>query len=367
MRRTFALVRYRQLVRGGEVRVDRLRLGGGVGTRGGRLNERMSRPLVWFRRDLRTHDNAALHGASMTATRGVVGAYVICSEMWRKHDDASIKIDFWLRNLRELSTALARLHIPLLVVRAEGTKQIGDCLLAVARAAHCDSLVYNHEYEVNERRRDEVVARRLESEGLRVSGFHDRVIFAPGSIRTDEGRFYSVFTPFKRRALQRLKEQSVELLPEPKCQSPIEVQATSIPARIEGWDVPADADQWPAGERAAIDRLRVFVESSIVTYSRDRDAPAIDGTSSLSPYLAAGVLSPRQCFVTACRANGGRYEEHNAGNGGAAQWISELIWREFYQHILVGFPRVSMHRAFKPSTNHIRWNENADHFARSRA
>ncbi|HVZ92911.1 MAG TPA: deoxyribodipyrimidine photo-lyase [Phycisphaerales bacterium] len=324
----------------------------------------MTRSLVWFRRDLRTRDNTALHEAARAATRGVVGTFVICPEQWRNHDDAPVKIHFWLRNLRALSISLSRLNIPLVIVHAERASEIPERLLALARASRCDSLFWNHEYEVDEQRRDAGVFQRLHSAGMSVKGFHDHVLLDPESIRTDEGRCYSVFTPFKRRVIQRLMERTPEVLPEPAVQPVIEVQPTPIPDRVDGFDSPVDPSHWPAGEQAALGRLAEFCKRRVVAYRDDRDAPAIDGTSRLSPYLGAGVLSPRQCLAAARRANSGRLDGLKPGTDGPAQWISELIWREFYQHIVVGFPRVCMSRPFKPHTERIRWAENAEHFKR---
>ena len=87
--------------------------------------------------------------------------------------------------------------------------------------------------------------------------------------------------------------------------------------------------------------------------------PAVDGTSTLSPYLAAGVLSPRQCLRAAVEANRGR-----AGSGkmGVTTWISELIWREFYRHIVIGFPRVGMNRPFRLETDRLPWRYDEGQF-----
>ena len=306
----------------------------------------------------------ALYEAARAATRGVVGAFVVCEEQWRVHDDARVKVDFWIRNLHALAQSLKRLRIPLVVAHAEHVNEIADRLLSVVRDGHCDAIYFNYEYEVDERRRDNDAARRLAEAGVQARGFHDRVLFDPASVSTDEGRCYSVFTPFKRRVLLRLQERPVDVLPEPACQSAIEVQSTPIPIRIDGWGSQFDPSDWPAGEDIAHMQLLKFGEQGMCRYSDDRDFPSLEGTSRLSPYLCAGVLSPRQCLDAAVRSNSGRYDDHGQGLPGAAQWISELLWREFYQHILVGYPRVSMHRAFKPYTDRIRWAESPEHFAR---
>lgn len=322
------------------------------------------RPLVWFRRDLRTQDNTALSEASRAATDGLVGVYVICPQEWRNHDDAPAKIDFWLRNLRELSASLAGLNIPLVILEAEKTSQIAARLLLPAERAKCDALYFNQEYEVNEQARDAAVTRHFEKSARAVRAFHDRVVFDPSSIRTGEGRFYTVFTPYKRAFIKRAELEGIELNPAPKKQPTIEVAPSPIPDRVPGFESAIDPALWPAGERHARKQLERFREERIAAYKDERDLPALDSTSRLSPYLNSGVVSPRQCIAAAREANQNALDDARPGAPGPASWISEVIWREFYQHVLVGFPRVSMNRAFKPATERIRWNDNPEHFAR---
>jgi deoxyribodipyrimidine photo-lyase len=92
----------------------------------------------------------------------------------------------------------------------------------------------------------------------------------------------------------------------------------------------------------------------MAAYGAGRDIPSINGTSVLSPYLAAGVISPRQCLAMAVTQNNGTIN----GQEGPTTWISELTWRDFYTHVMVGFPRVSMHQPFKLKTNSIAWRTN---------
>jgi deoxyribodipyrimidine photo-lyase len=109
--------------------------------------------------------------------------------------------------------------------------------------------------------------------------------------------------------------------------------------------------------------LREFITKRGDDYKAKRDFPAIDGTSSLSPHLAIGTVSPRQCVIAAMEANtSGKGSKLDNGSDGLVHWISEVMWREFYIHILVGYPRVCMHRAFQLSTEQLRWNENPTHF-----
>ena len=130
-----------------------------------------------------------------------------------------------------------------------------------------------------------------------------------------------------------------------------------VPTTLKGFDgdAPFRDDLWTAGEHAALTRLGAFANQRIGAYKDDRDAPAINGTSVLSPYLAAGVLSPRQCLRAAMDANKGLYTK---GKKGPDAWINEILWRDFYKHFVVGFPHVVKRRPYKLDTEAIEWDEN---------
>ena len=321
----------------------------------------LMRVLVWFRTDLRVVDNPALHHACGSADRGVVALFVITAKQWRGHDWGANKVDFILRNLDSLSKSLKKLNIPLLVRSAGTFTQVPSTLRRVAKDCQCDTLCFNAEYEVNERRRDEAVRRAFEQRGLKVHMLHDQTVIRPDVIRTKEDRFYTVFTPFKRAWLGHLAELGRPApLGRPKRQAELVAAPDIVPERWAGFaSGEAIRKLWPAGEKTAHRRLAAFIEHHIADYKRKRDEAAIKGTSRLSPYLAAGVISARQCLDAALQANNGRLE---TGRAGPLTWISELIWREFYRHILVGFPRVSMNRAFRLETERLAWRDDAEGF-----
>ncbi len=320
----------------------------------------MTRALVWLRRDLRVADNPALYHAANACKQGVLGVYLISPGQWKDHDDAPCKIDFWIRNLSKLKRELEKLNIPLVIATAHRFDQAEPVLSALAIRHGCDALYFNREYEVNERRRDEVVTERLEAKDITVRSFTDRVVLEPGDVLTKANSYYRVFTPFKRRWLAVAEEQGVEALPAPPRQERLGIESSPIPKAVEGFTgLGIDPGLWPAGEVHAEERLDRFMAERIDRYHMDRDRPAIDGTSTLSPYLAAGVISPRQCLEAALEVNRGRLD---SGKEGPLAWMSELIWREFYQHVLVGFPRVSMHQPFREETDRIIWNDDEERF-----
>ncbi|MHC4975680.1 MAG: deoxyribodipyrimidine photo-lyase [Planctomycetota bacterium] len=314
------------------------------------------RTLVWFRSDLRVRDNPALWKACCESDDEVVGVFVMSPRQWRVHDWADRRVGFVLKNLRELSESLRGLNIALRVVVAEDFHEVAPLLLELARELGCNELVFNDEYEVNERERDERVIDLFEEAGHRVRTFCDQCVVEPGELRTGQGTFYKVFTPFRRAWLRAFEDnyELVALLPAPEPRKVMAGAPDAIPDRVDGFECDrSGGGLWPAGESGAHDRLSSFLSERLGVYKRDRDFPALEGASGLSPYLTSGVLSVRQCFAGAIEANDGCVD---TGSEGAICWISELIWREFYRHILVGFPRVSRHRAFKPSTERLRWS-----------
>lgn len=322
------------------------------------------RTLAWFRSDLRTHDNTALHHASRDSTRGVVALFVVSPAEWRAHEVAPARVCLLLRSLAVLSKDLARLNIPLRVAHAPRPGDVPRAVADAARECRCDRVFFNKEYEVNESRRDEELARLCDRSKIAWRGFHDQSLIEPGRVRTGEGRFYTVFSPFRRAAYAWMESHALPaVLPAPGVQAPTGIDPSPLPASPEGFEPPEGAGAWEPGEHAARARLAEFVQRRIVSYKEDRDAPALDATSSLSPALAVGTISARQCLAAAMDANSAHKGGRRLGGGseGIAHWMSELLWREFYIHILVGFPRVCMHRAFRLETERLAWSDNAEH------
>ena len=313
------------------------------------------RSLVWFRRDLRIKDNSALYHASTSANRGseggLVGLFIITPQQWKQHDDAEIKVAFWIENLKSLSTSLQERNIPLVIKVCDTFDQVPDVIAKVCKKHNCDSLFFNREYEVNELARDQAVVEECQSSDITVSRFHDRIVVPPKEISTKDGRFYSVFTPYRKVWDKRVEEFS-KVLPAPKKQTEIEINASKIPSKVAGFDLPAGRSElYPAGEAEAAKRLKAF-SKRITDYNAGRDHPAIVGTSELSGYLAAGVISPRQCLAAA----------KDRDDEGTQVWVSELTWRDFYTHVLVGFPKVSKHLPFKDKTNALDWRSSKKDF-----
>ncbi|HSC84587.1 MAG TPA: deoxyribodipyrimidine photo-lyase [Pseudomonas sp.] len=318
------------------------------------------RQLLWLRSDLRVHDNSALSAA--LAAGPTIALYMLSPQQWLEHDDAPCKVDFWLRNLVELRQRLAALNVPLLIRHAPHWREAPQVIAELCRQHAIGCVQVNQEYGLHESRRDREVAARLEPLGIALRSHLDQLFFAPGSVLTQSGTYFQVYSQFRKVCHRRLHTALPCVLPVPRAQASLDIASDEVPAEVAGFAAPSATLRalWPAGETEAQERLARFAEERLGGYQDARDYPAIAGTSQLSSYLAAGVISPRQCLHAALRGNQGEFD---SGNPGAVSWINELLWREFYKHILVGYPRVSRHRAFRPETEALPWRHAPDELA----
>ncbi|KAA8741228.1 deoxyribodipyrimidine photo-lyase [Pseudomonas koreensis] len=316
--------------------------------------------LIWLRSDLRLHDNTALAAA---AARGpTVAVYLLSPQQWLEHDDAACKVDFWLRNLRELSSRLGELNIPLLLRTANHWDQAPAVLLELCVQLKIQAVHVNEEYGIHESQRDAAVAVALKTKGIAFHSYLDQLLFKPGTVLTKTETYFQVFSQFRKVCYERLHRSMPALVKTPGKQAKLNIDSDPVPASVAGFATPSESLRtlWPAGEQEARRRLDTFADAQIDYYQSERDFPAKPGTSQLSAYLAAGVISPRQCLHAALQSNQGEFD---SGKVGAVTWINELLWREFYKHILVGYPRVSRHRAFRPETEALAWRDAPDDLA----
>ncbi len=313
--------------------------------------------LWWLRSDLRCRDNLALWHASQQGP--VVAVFVITPGTWIDHNEAPVKVDFWLRNLETLAAQLKELNIALRILTVDDWSQVPAALLEMAQTLNAQGIWFNDEYGVNEQRRDAAVERAFTGAQLNCERFTDRIFFKPGALLTQSGTMFKVYTQFRRQAYKRLHDWLPESVGAPARQPDQGLTSDPVPKRIQGFDRATRAQQeyWPAGEAAAAQRLEHFVDDIMHSYEQTRDRPDLDGTSRLSPYLASGVISPRQCLHAALSSNQGEFD---SGNPGAVTWINELLWREFYQHIMVCYPHVSKFRAFKPAMDALPWRKDPE-------
>ncbi|TVS16368.1 MAG: deoxyribodipyrimidine photo-lyase [Gammaproteobacteria bacterium] len=313
--------------------------------------------LVWFRNDLRCRDQSALARAREQGP--VVAVYCFCPEQLARHGVGGNRIAFLLRCLKALRKELDDLGMPLKVLRCPTFDAVPKGLLSLARTIGARRLWFNDEYPVNERLRDSGVEDIFAGAGIDIVRGSDTVIRAPGTVLTQAGTPYTVFTPFRRRWLESIHPEDLAPLPRPRRQTRPDISSDDIPDLPSGCEVQAPADMWPGGEDEALKRLERFVDVGLEGYREQRDFPAMDGTSTLSPWLSVGAVSPRQCLHAALECNDGRLD---GGSAGATTWITELIWREFYRHVTAAFPHVSRGQAFRPDYDAMQWRADPEQF-----
>ncbi|ALM82562.1 deoxyribodipyrimidine photo-lyase [Bordetella sp. N] len=315
--------------------------------------------LWWIRCDQRLGDNPALRAALEEGP--TLALFVVASAQWQSHSDAAVKIDFWRRNLLSLAQTLADRHIPLKFLTVSHWSEVPRALAKFCLAHDVGGVHANVEWAINERRRDYDAGERLAQDEVALTLHQGTTLLQPGSVLTGKGECYKVFTPFSRVCRERLMSAPPQPAPTPRAQAhpPHAIKADPVPdesAFLGRRKAPSDKvrELWPAGEEAAHERLDAFAADAIGAYEQERDRPDHDGTSRLSPYLAAGVVSVGQCLHRALMANQG---EMDSGKQGVRTWITELLWREFYQHLLAAYPVLSMHQPMRPETNAVPWRE----------
>ncbi len=310
----------------------------------------MTTHLVWLRNDLRIHDNSALHAACRSADAKVIALFIATPQQWQQHDMAPRQAAFIYENLRLLQQALAERGIALHYLQCSDFAASVDQLVTFCQQHKVDRLFYNYQYEVNEVQRDAAAEKALFDNDIMAQGFDDSLLLPPGSVQTGNNEMYKVFTPFSKAFVRRLQQGLPECLPAPKARDAAPL--SKLPA-LEAFDYPRepfDPELFPAGEQAALKQLRHFCQQSVMDYAEQRDIPAIDGTSRLSVYLATGVLSPRQCLHRLLHQHPGALEGDRS-----FVWLNELIWREFYRHLLVAYPALCRHQPFTAWTKKVQW------------
>jgi deoxyribodipyrimidine photo-lyase len=284
----------------------------------------MARSIIWFRRDLRLADNAALLAGIRQGE--LIPAFVIDPALLNS-DRVGPKRAAWLAaNVRELDRSLRERGSQLIVRRGEPAAE----LIKLARETQSTNVFFNLDLTPYAQRRDQRVALELEQNGITVESFDDMTVHHPEEVVTQTGRPYQVFTAFKKAwlALPKPAADDVEALPE---QMPLLVSVSSLALDVD------DKIELPtAGEAAALDRLNEFLEETIYGYGTGRNLLDRKATSFLSPYLRFGALSIRQAYWGAKAAID--LATSQEAQTGAEAWLNELIWREFYQALLYHFP-----------------------------
>jgi len=290
-----------------------------------------SAALVWFRRDLRAHDHAALH-AALAAHGAVHCAFVFDTEILDALPGrADRRVDFIWQSVRELAGALAAAGGGLHVLHGRARTEIP----ALAARLGVAAVYANRDYEPQAIDRDREVEGRLAASGIAWHTRKDHVVFELAEVLTGAGQPYSVFTPYRNAWLRKLDAFFLRSYPVARRSARLARAGTPLPSLAALGFEPAPMGL-PAGASGGR-RLFADFKRRIDDYAKKRDYPALKGPSYLSVHLRFGTVSIRELARFAWRRQG----------AGAATWLSELCWRDFYQAVLAARPDV-VDRAFRP-------------------
>ncbi len=326
--------------------------------------------LVWFRRDLRVADQAALYHA-LRAAKAVYAVFVFDTDILDPLPRRDRRVEYILASLVDMDRQLAALGnehrhpgVRLLVRHGRSPGEIA----ALARGLGVQAVYASHDDEPYALQRDEETRRLLADAGIALHTSKDHVVFERSEVLTQAGKPYTVFTPYKTAWLKKAEDPFFVKA------YPVERYADALAAPPEGIgsQMPTLADigfeptnlaelPIPTGPSGADAALAEFLARRIDVYDEARNFPAEPGVSGLSVHLRFGTLSVR----AAARKAMARMKA-DPDHRGAAVWLSELVWRDFYHQLLHHFPHIVGH-SFKPAYDRIRFAEGPQADARFEA
>src|SRR6185437_1507049 len=319
------------------------------------MDKALDTAMVWLRRDLRCDDNAALFHA-LKAARQVWCVFVYDREILDPLPRADRRVEFIVECVDALDASLAALgrsrdvHGVRLIVR-HGIAV--DEIVGLAGELHVQAVYANHDDDPAALARDAHVRGALADRGIALHTSKDHVIFERNEVLTGSGKAYSVFTPYRTAWLKKLDEFYVKAYPVERhaaSLAPVPAGiAVALPSLAELGFIRTNlaALKVEGGESSARALLGDFL-GRIDEYDTAREFPAVKGPSYLGVHLRFGTISIRE-LVRAALGRGGR-----PASRGAEVWLSELVWRDFYQQVLHHFPHVVGH-ACKPEFERLRF------------
>lgn len=290
--------------------------------------------VVWFREDLRLDDNPALSAAAQSG-RPLVAVYLL--------DDVSPGVRplggaarWWLhQSLTSLARSLAEHGVELVLRRGAA----GEEIPRLVRETGAEAVFWNRRYGAAERSVDADLKAQLREDEVEVASFAAALLFEPWTITTGSGTPYSVFTPFWRACLASAPPRAPFDEPE-AITGWTEKVATD---RLETWQLePTKPDwagglreAWQPGEASAHSLLHGFLTDKLAAYDDERDLPAEEATSGLSPHLRWGEISPHRIWAETDLVRRSASAREAAS---ASRFLTELGWREFCYHVLFAAP-----------------------------
>ena len=315
------------------------------------MHKKYQTGLMWFRRDLRVQDNAALYHA-LKSCEQVFCAFVFDPDILDGLPRADRRVEFIRESLVDLNGQLQQLASPAgLLVRHDKAR---SALPALAAGLSVEAVFTNHDDEPHSLSRDAEVQALLEGNGVAFHSFKDHVVFERHEVLTLAGKPYTVYTPYKNAWLKKVDDFYLKPYP-------VERYAAALGAKPAGerQDVPSLEElgfektnlsvlRIPTGSQGGAALFADFL-GRMTHYKETRDFPAVKGPSYLGVHFRFGTVSIRKMASSALALQ-------KTGNEGAATWLNELIWRDFYAQILANFPHAAS-SAFKPDYDAIAWEQ----------
>ncbi|CAK1839630.1 deoxyribodipyrimidine photolyase [Vibrio crassostreae] len=326
--------------------------------------------ILWIRRDLRIHDNPALVAA---VENGVsIAVFISTPQQWQQHHLAPIKADFIYRHLKQLESQLAEFGISLLHLKASDFDDQARQLIELYEQLDAKCVYANSEPEVDEQTRDQ----QLISNGVNLQISSCDVMLPLGSVLNKQGEMFKVFTPFKNAWLKevqvkgiicspapivpaKLQQTQLQQTQRPQSQLPDDLKASRISADYD-FDFPrVDSSRWPLSQDVLGNVIPNFLTNKVNDYTRLRDIPSVKGTSGLSPYLAIGAVSPRWLAIQLIQQQPDLLFDTQLP---AFSWLNELIWRDFYKHLMFHHPKLVKGANFQQKYNGLDWYQDHPSF-----
>nr|WP_319999728.1 deoxyribodipyrimidine photo-lyase [uncultured Draconibacterium sp.] len=287
--------------------------------------------IVWLRRDLRFTDNTALQQALKSDNKTAV-LFIFDTNILDELDKNDARVTFIHQQLTKLDKQLREMNSGLFVKTGEPLKIWQELI----RELEIGEVHFNRDYEPYATARDEQVKQLLQKNNIAVSSHKDQVIFEPHEVLKADGTPYTVFTPYKNKWLKHFNPQHINVEEKLK---------TNAFATIDS-SLPSLDD---IGFKKSDIKVQDYDLSVVENYSETRNFPAIRGTSYLSVHLRFGTVSIRQIVQQVYKQS--------------PDFLSELIWREFFMQILFHFPRV-VKENFRTKYNGIKWRNDKKEFER---
>ncbi|CAK1692581.1 deoxyribodipyrimidine photo-lyase [Vibrio crassostreae] len=321
--------------------------------------------ILWIRRDLRIHDNPALVAA---VENGVsIAVFISTPQQWQQHHLAPIKADFIYRHLKQLESQLAEFGISLLHLKASDFDDQARQLIELYEQLDAKCVYANSEPEVDEQTRDQ----QMISNGVNLQISSCDVMLPLGSVLNKQGEMFKVFTPFKNAWLKEVQVKGIICSPapivpaklqqtqRPQSQLPDDLKASRISADYD-FDFPrVDSSRWPLSQDVLGNVIPNFLTNKVNDYTRLRDIPSVKGTSGLSPYLAIGAVSPRWLAIQLIQQQPDLLFDTQLP---AFSWLNELIWRDFYKHLMFHHPKLVKGANFQQKYNGLDWYQDHPSF-----